>query len=192
MVIGAVVAGAIGLLAVISGLAGAVDGGTGTKVAVVVVGALFLLPAILTIAMRKKAFRPRRLVFEPAGIRWDDPQGAPWAIPWRELAAVSLSKHTPMEVGVETVSDKLVGAAADKIAGERGHLRLDLFPADPGFAGRHPEIAHLWQRQGVQQGYRLPLGSNMQFIPQIAAAMGQFAPQIYRGVNATEGFMGLS
>jgi hypothetical protein len=53
-------------------------------------------------------------------------------------------------------------------------------------------MAHLWERQGVQNGYRLPLGSNVNFIPTIAAAMGRFAPHIYRGVNATEGFMGLS
>jgi hypothetical protein len=38
----------------------------------------------------------------------------------------------------------------------------------------------------------LPLGSNVRFIPVIAGAMGRFAPSIYRGVNATEGFMGLT
>jgi hypothetical protein len=32
----------------------------------------------------------------------------------------------------------------------------------------------------------------VKFIPVIAGAMGRFAPALYRGVNATEGFMGLS
>jgi hypothetical protein len=71
-------------------------------------------------------------------------------------------------------------------------VRLDFHPVDPSFAGRHPELAHLWERQGVQNGYRLPLGGNVQFIPEIASAMARFAPGIYRGVNASEGFMGLS
>ena len=191
-VIGATLAGAIGLLAVGSAVAGAVDGGVGVAIVVGVIGLLFLILPIGLIVRRDKVFRPQHLVFEPAGLRWDDPRGAPWLVPWSELAAVSISKHSPKQVGPESISDKLVGAASDRIAGERAHVRIDFYPADPGFAGRHPEIAHLWERQGVKNGYRLPLGSNVRFIPTIAAAMGRFAPHIYRGVNATEGFYGLS
>jgi len=188
--IGAVVAGVVGLVAIIAGIAGATDGGVGGGIAAIVIGALFLIPVVFVIARRDKVFRPRKLVFEPAGIRWDDPRGAPWAIPWTELAAVSVNKHSPQQVP-ESVNDKIVGAATEKIVGERAHVRLDLYPADPSFAGRHPELAHLWELQGVRGGYRMPLGSNVSFIPTIAHAMGRFAPQIYRGVNATEGFMGL-
>jgi len=191
-VIGATVAGALGLIAVGSAVAGAVDGGVGVAVVVGVIGLLLLVLPVGLVVRRDKVFRPQLLVFEAAGLRWDDPRGAPWAVPWSELAAVSISKHSPKQVGSESLSDKLVGATSDKLVGERAHVRLDLFPADPGFAGRHPEIAHLWERQGVQNGYRLPLGSNVKFIPTIAAAMGRFAPRVYRGVNATEGFMGLS
>ncbi|HEY0451767.1 hypothetical protein [Actinophytocola sp.] len=190
-VIGASVAGGIGLIAVISGLIGAVDGGAGAAIAAIVIGGLFLVPVVFVVVGRKKVFRPRRLVLEAAGIRWDDPTGAPWAVPWAELAAVSISKHRPMEFN-QSVGDKLAGAASDKIAGERAHVRLDLFPGDPGFAGRHPEMAHLWERQGVQNGYRMPLGSNVKFIPLIAQGVGRFAPHIYRGVVNTEGRMGLS
>jgi hypothetical protein len=189
--VGAVVAGVVGLIAVVSGLAGAADGGIGVGIAVTAVGVLFLLPVVFVVIRRDTVFRPRKLVFEPAGIRWDDPKGAPWAIPWTELAAVSISKHSPRQFGPESVSDKLVSAASDKIAGERAHVRLDLHPADPSFAGRHPELAHLWELQGVQRGYRLPLGSNVKFIPVIAQGVGRFAPHLYRGVNASEGFMGL-
>lgn len=191
-VIGATVAGAIGLLALGSAIFGAVDGGAGVAVVAAIFGLLFLILPVGLIVRRDKVFRPQHLVFTPAGLRWHDPRGAPWMVPWSELAAVSISKHSPRQVGPESISDKLVGAASDRIAGERAHVRIDFYPADPGFAGRHPEIAHLWERQGVQNGYRLPLGSNARFIPVIAAAMGRFAPQVYRGVNVTEGFYGLS
>jgi hypothetical protein len=191
-VIGATVAGALGLLAVGSAIFGAVDGGTGAAIAAGVFGVLLLILPIGLFVRRDKVFRPHQLVFEPAGLRWHDPRGAPWMVPWSELAAVSISKHSPKQVGPESVSDKIVGGILDKTTGERVLVRLDFYPADPGFAGRHPEIAHLWERQGVQNGYRLPLGSNAKFVPVIAAAMGRFAPHIYRGVNATEGFYGLS
>lgn len=191
-VIGASVAGAVGLFAIGCAAFGAIDGGAGATVIALVIGLLFLILPLGLILRRDKIFRPQLLVFEPAGLRWHDPKGAPWLAPWSELAAVSISKHSPQQVGPESISDKLSGAAADKIVGERAHVRLDIYPADPTFAGRHPEMAHLWERQGVQNGYRLPLGGNVQFIPTIAAAMGRFAPHIYRGVNATEGFMGLS
>jgi hypothetical protein len=191
-VIGATVAGLIGMIALVAAISGAADGGVGVAVVMGIIGLLFLILPIGLIVRRDKIFRPQLLVFEPVGLRWDDPRGAPWLVPWAELAAVSISKHSPKQVGPESVQDKIVGAASDKIAGERVHVRIDFYPADPGFAGRHPEIAHLWERQGIKNGYRLPLGSNAKFIPTIAGAMGRFAPQIYRGVNATEGFYGLS
>ena len=186
--VGSVVAGAVGLIAIYAGLAGEVEGG-GEAVAVVI-GVLFLLPAVLTIAFGKQVFRPRKLVLEPGGIRWDDPRGAPWAVAWHELGAVSISKHSPLEVP-QSVNDRIVGAATDKVLGERAHVRLDLFPADRGFADRHPQMAPLWGRQGVS-GYRLPLGNKAQLVPVIEQAMVRFAPGIYRGVVATEGFMGLT
>jgi hypothetical protein len=190
-IVGSVVAGALGLTALISGIAGAVDGGAGVGAVVIVIGLLLLALPIAMVARKDKIFRPHRLVFEAGGLRWDDPKGAPWAVPWSELAAVSVSKHSPQQMP-ESVQDKLVGAATDKMLGERAHVRLDIYPADPSFSMRHPEMAHLWERQGVKNGYRLPLGSNVKFIPVIAGAMGRFAPGLYRGVNATEGFMGLS
>jgi hypothetical protein len=191
-VIGATLAGVIGVGALVSAIFGAADGGVGIAIVMAVIGLLFLIMPIGLVVRRDKIFRPQHLVFDAVGLRWDDPRGAPWMVPWAELAAVSISKHSPQQVGSESLQDKLVGAASDKIAGERAHVRIDFFPADPGFAGRHPEIAHLWERQGVQNGYRLPLGSNVKFIPVIAQAMGRFAPHVYRGVNATEGFYGLS
>jgi hypothetical protein len=157
----------------------------------VVIGVLFLLPGLLTICLGKQLFRPRTLVIEPRGVCWDDPRGKPWAVAWPELAAVSISKHTAVEVKVPTLSERIAQATAEKMVGESALVRLDLFPADAGFATRHPEMAHLWGRQEIA-GYRLPLGRNVKFIPLIEQAMVRFAPHIYRGVQATEGFMGLT
>ncbi len=189
--VGAIVAGFVGFIGIVSGIISLTTDGFGGGLTAIVIGALFLIPAGIILAKRDKVFRPRRLVFEPAGVRWDDPHGAPWAIPWSELAAVSINKHSPQQVP-ESAHDRMVGAATERVVGERAHVRLDLYPADPSFAGRHPELAHLWERQGERGGYRMPLGSNVSFIPTIAMALGRFAPQVYRGVNATEGFMGLS
>ena len=185
--IGAVVSGVVGLIAIVAGLSGDDGGGA----VAVVIGVLFLLPTLLVVGMSKQLFRPRRLVFEPQGVRWDDPQGKPWAVAWHDLAAVAISKHSAMKTP-QTVNDKLVGAATDKMLGERAHVRLDLYPVHPGFAQHQPNMSHLWERQGVKNGYRLPLGSNVKYIPIIDQAMRTFAPQVYRGVQATEGIMGLS
>jgi len=189
LVIGAVVSGVVGLIAIVAGLGGDVDGGG--EAAAIVIGGLFLVPPLLVVTMSKQLFRPRKLVFEPRGVRWDDPQGKPWAIAWSELVAVSISKHSAMKTP-QTLNDKLVGAATDKMIGERAHVRLDLYPAHPSFPHQHPQMAHLWERQGVKNGYRLPLGSNVKYIPIIDQAMRTFAPQVYRGVQVTEGVMGLS
>jgi len=190
-VIGAVVSGAVGAIALWAGLAGQVEGG-GEGVAIVI-GGLFLLPVVLVVLFSKQVFRPRKLVFEAAGVRWDDPQGAPWAVPWNELGAVSVSKHTRMRTPMDA-SDAIARAATDKMLGERALIRLDLFPFphDGHFGERHPHMAHLWGRQGVAGGYRLPLGSKADLVPVMDQALRQFAPGIYQGVVATEGVMGLT
>lgn len=192
LVVGSIVLGAIGGIALVSGLIGAVDGGSGGAIAAVAIGAVFLLLGLLPVLMRKKAFRPRKLIFEPAGLRWDDPQGRPWAVGWNELAAVSISKHGKLEIKQESLNDKIVGAATDKLTGENVLIRLDLYPSDRGFRARHPQMEHLWEMHDVKNGYRLPLGRNATYVQPIAHALARFAPQIYRGVHTTEGFMGLT
>jgi hypothetical protein len=179
----------VGLIALYAGLAGEVDGGG--EVAAVVIGVLFLLPALLVVAFARQVFRPRKLVLEPGGVRWDDPRGNPWAVAWPELAAVVISKHSPMQVPM-SADDRIVNAATDKVLGERAHVRIDLYPADPGFAQRHPQMNPLWGRQGVAGGYRLPLGNKADLVPVLDQALRRFAPGAYRGVVATEGFMGLT
>ncbi|MET8866034.1 hypothetical protein ABZW11_24115 [Nonomuraea sp. NPDC004580] len=175
-VIGASVAGGIGLLAVVSALTGQTTGGSGTAVAVGIVGAIFLLIGLLPVLTWKKLSRPRRLVFDAHGVRWDDPQGQPWGAAWQELAGVGISRTQQRRVKL-----------ADYIL-RKTMVRLDLFPADPGFRQRHPEMEHLWEFHTVKNGYRLPLGSNPKYVPVIERAMRQYRPAAYWGIK-DEGFM---
>lgn len=50
-----------------------------------------------------------------------------------------------------------------------------------------------WGHPGPPPNGHQPMSppGNVAFIPAIAQAMGRFAPSSYRGVNATQGFMGL-
>ncbi len=98
-----------------------------------VIGLGFTGIAVLALVNWKMVSRPRKLVFEPAGIRWDDPRGKPWAVAWGELAAVSISRTAERPV---QLSDAVV---------RRVMVRLDLFPGDDGFRARHPELEHLWE-----------------------------------------------
>ncbi len=189
-IVGAAVSGSLGTITLVAGLSGGTEGGA--AVVAMVLGVLFLLPAILVVAMSKQVLRPRKLVFEAAGVRWDDPQGQPWAVEWRELAAVSVSKHSAKDPPLRTVNDMIVDAATDKVLGERAMVRLDLYPGDEHFGQRHPQMAPLWGRQGVTNGYRLPLGNKAALADTLDRALVRFAPGIYRGVVATKGRIGLS
>ncbi|MEV0612102.1 hypothetical protein AB0I81_02190 [Nonomuraea sp. NPDC050404] len=175
-VAGGAVAGAIGLLAIVSALTGQTTGGAGTAVAVGVLGLIFLAIGLLPLVTWKKIARPRRLVFDGFGVRWDDPQGRPWAVAWAELSGVGISRTRQRRV-----------KPADYLM-RKTMVRLDLFPADQGFRSRHPEMAHLWEFHTVKNGYRLPLGSNPKYIPVIENAMRQHRPQAFLGVK-DEGFM---
>jgi hypothetical protein len=170
----------LGMIAVIGGAAETVNGRMGGLIAVGF-GVVFLGIGLVPVVNRKRAFRPRRLVIEQAGIRWDDPKGEPWAVRWQELAAVALNRHEAAEVGPDGLSDKVAGAIADRALGERVLVRLDLFPADPHFHQRHPEMAHLWTGDRL----RLLLGHHARLLPQMDAAIRYFQPSRYLGVQRT-------
>ncbi|MBT2234542.1 hypothetical protein [Nonomuraea sp. NEAU-A123] len=174
--IGGSVAGVIGLFAIVSALTGQVTGGGGSTVVAGLFGLLFLAIGALPIITWRKLSRPRKLVFDGYGVRWDDPQGKPWSAPWAELAGVGISRTQQRRV-------KLADYVMRKVM-----VRLDLFPADPGFRARHPELEHLWEFHTVKNGYRLPLGSNPKYIPVIEQAMRQYRPAAYLGIR-DEGFM---
>jgi hypothetical protein len=174
--IGGSVAGVIGLIAIFSALNGQVDGGVGGRIVGGLFGLVFLGIGLLPIIAWRKVSRPRRLVFDGHGVRWDDPQGKPWSVPWMELSGLGISRTQQRRVRL-----------ADYIM-RRTMVRLDLFPADAGFRSRHPEMEHLWEFHTVKNGYRLPLGSNPRYIPVIEQAMRQYCPAVYLGIR-DEGFM---
>lgn len=169
----------LSLVAFVLGTLEVVGGRTGGGLVALAAGLVFLGIGLVPVFRRKRAFRPRRLVIEQAGIHWDDPMGEPWAVRWQELAAVALSRLSPADTGPEGLTDKINGTIVDRALGERGLVRLDLYPADAGFFPRHPEMAHLWTGDRL----RLLLGNNIRLLPQLDAAIRFFQPSRYLGVQ---------
>lgn len=175
VLIGSLVAGALGITALVGAVSAFTAGETAGGVMGSLVGSLLSGVALLGALNWKRVTRPRLLVFDAAGVRWDDPRGTPWVVAWQELGAVSISRTRERAV---TLADAVV---------RKTLVRLDLFPADPHFRARHPEMEHMWEFHRVRQGYRLPLGDSADLIPVVERAMTSFAPQLYRGVR-DEGF----
>jgi hypothetical protein len=175
----------LGLVATIGGAVEAVRGRVGGLIAVAF-GVACLSIGLIPVFHRKRVFRPRRLVIEQAGMRWDDPKGEPWAVRWQELAAVALSRHEPGNTGTEGVTDEVADAVVERALGDRVLLHLDLFPGDPGFHQRHPEMAYLWKKDRL----RLPLGHNAPLLPQLDGAIRYFQPGRYLGVQRTQAVIG--
>ncbi|GAA2684463.1 MULTISPECIES: hypothetical protein [Actinosynnema] len=170
--IGGVVALVLGVMALVGAVSAYGDGEFGGGTIALVIGVVFTGIGILPIITWKKLSRPRKLVFEAPGVRWDDPQGAAWAVGWVELGAVSVSRTKEPIVSPSNLV-------------RRTMVRLDLFPADPaGFAARHPQMARLALPDGR---YRLPLGDSAGLIPVMDGALRQAAGPRYRGV-VDEGF----
>lgn len=176
VIIGASVAGVLGVLALIGAVTAFADGeAVGGSIAGVI-GLAFTGIAAAAIVNWKKVSRPRKLIVEQPGIRWDDPQGIAWAVLWQELGAVSLSRT---QERVVQLSDALT---------RRTMVRLDLFPRDPQrFRATHPNMEHMWEFHNVRNGYRLPLGDASNLIPVLDNALRHCAGPLYRGVQ-DEGF----
>ncbi|MGW4961674.1 hypothetical protein ACWEPL_31030 [Nonomuraea sp. NPDC004186] len=168
--IGGSAAGLIGLVSIFASFTGHAPGSR-TAVMELTFGLIFLFIGLLPVLTWRRLSRPRLLVFDGFGVRWDDPQGTPWTAPWNELSGVSISRTQPRRV---RPTDYLI---------RRTKVRIDLFPADPGFRARHPDMEHLWEFHRVTNGYRLPLGSNPRYIPVIEHAMRQYRPSIYLGIR---------
>ncbi|MEV6557537.1 hypothetical protein AB0M22_17595 [Nocardia sp. NPDC051756] len=169
------VCGGLGVLGVAAGLTGRVSGGPGVAVAAVAVGGFLLLIALTGVLLWRVLTRPRSLMIDQTGVRWIDPRGSSWSIAWPELAAISVSRT------VNRNPRKVVSSAM---------VRLDLFPADPGFRQRHPEMERLWEFHRVRDGYRVPFGDvpdSHGLVPRLDEGLRLFAGPRYRGVS-DEGF----
>ncbi|GGK97086.1 hypothetical protein Sme01_35440 [Sphaerisporangium melleum] len=174
-----VAAGVVGLISLVSALTGQVAGGTGVVVAAGVLGVVFIAVGLIPLVAWRAITRPRRLVIEQPGIRWDDPRGTSWAVAWTELSGVAISRTVQRRFG-----------PADYLLPRKVRVRLDLFPADPGFRTRHPEMEHLWKAHRV--GYRLPLGSAPRHIDPIDQAMRAHRPNIYLAIRDEDFVSGLT
>ena len=153
----------------------------GVVAGILIVAAVALIVVMIQVFWTAWRLSARRLIIEPTGIRWHDPKGRSWALPWHELAAVSISLDPPAETP-DTTNLKRARAAVDspgKVA------RLDLFPADPGVRSRHPEMEHLWE---IHSGaYRQPFRGRADAIRRIEWGMSHLQPRRYRGVQRTPG-----
>lgn len=136
-----------------------------------IVGLPLLAIPVITILGAKVFFRPRHLVFEKPGLRWADPRGVPWAMPWSELESVLVHG------AVSSDSGKTREAA----------VSLHLYPVDESHAARHPEMAPHWNTDGDRGVYRVRVSISKNHIPRIDAAMKRFAPGLYAGVAFSEG-----
>ncbi|PSL58402.1 hypothetical protein B0I31_101620 [Saccharothrix carnea] len=178
VLIGGAVTGALGVAALVGAVTAYADGeGVGGTIGLVI-GLAFTAITLGAIVNWKRISRPRKLVLEMPGVRWDDPAGTPWAVAWPELGGVRISR-----------TRERVFHPADSVV-RKTMVRLDLLPADPPtFQARHADMAHLARQDGV---YRLPLGDAAALITVVERAVLGFAPHLYRGVQ-DEGFtVGLS
>ncbi|MEV5826339.1 hypothetical protein AB0L25_12245 [Spirillospora sp. NPDC052242] len=166
LVVGMAVAGFFGVVAIAAAVTGGVDGGTGARVAAFLIGAVFSLIGVLPLLMWRVAFRRRRLVLDASGMRWDDPDGSPWAVRWAELSRVRLSSPEP-----DTGAPRVASA-----------VNLLLYPADPEFRDAHPEMEHLAVAEAGAPGvaYRLPFGHAHRVVGPIDDGLARFAPGMYR------------
>ena len=135
-------------------------------------GAL-LLPVAAFLWLRPRQPEPNLVVVEPPGIRWSD-RDSSWAIAWTELAAVSIT--TSKTWGG-------YGYALTKQAYRTVWVRVDLYPGDPGFQQRHPELEPFWEAAGARQCYRVPLGDIENELLGLDNGLRMYAQGRYHGVN---------
>ena len=176
VLLGGSLAGGLGVLALFGAVSAFVSGEPVGGSIAAVIGLAFTFIGVMALVKFKTISRPRKLIIEPQGIRLDDPQGTPWAVAWKDLGAISISRTR--ERAVE-LADALV---------RRTMVRVDLHPLDPArFRPAHPTMEPMWEFHRVQDGYRLALGDSAPMIAPIDAGLRMYAPQIYRGV-IDEGF----
>ncbi|NHD18589.1 MULTISPECIES: hypothetical protein [unclassified Actinopolyspora] len=169
VLIGGAVLGPFGLLLLISAFRGGVDGGVGARVFTGLFGCALIGVALLVLLFWPVLSRTQQLFIEPPGVRWHDPRGKPFAIRWEELAAVELSRKWMVR----------------RMGRPGAVVRLDLFPADVSFRSRHPEMEHLWERDGLRGGYRLPIGADKNAAPLLDEAVQRFHPRARGGIRET-------
>jgi hypothetical protein len=173
VIAGAAVSAVLGIAGLIGSISAFADSEIVGGIIALIIGIALTGIALLAIFNWKKVSRPHRLIFERPGVRWDDPQGTPWAIPWSELRGVGISRTKERVVSLSNA------------VARRTMVRVDFFPANPEeFKMKYQNMAHLAHANGR---YRLPFGDAAKLIPIVESGMMRFAPQLFWGVQ-DEGF----
>ena len=148
----------------------AVLAGGGVRITFLVLAVILLAVAGLPALKLRTLLRPRRILFDPNGLQYQDPAG-PWACAWSELAALV----------VQTSGHQVRNAQTQLVKAYGPTINLLLVPAGPEFANRHPELAG---RQDADGQFAIPLGPNPELVPALDEAARQFAPPgLYQGVR---------
>ncbi|WP_447003992.1 hypothetical protein ACRAKI_30800 [Saccharothrix isguenensis] len=119
--------------------------------AAMVVGPLVALGGLVGGGIWRRRARPRRLVVEPHGLRWEEKSGS-WTVPWYELHAVALSR-----------------------TGDKPSLWMHLAPRDKqAFAATYRSVPK------NMYGHWILLADETGG-PMLDLALQRFAPQLYQG-----------
>ena len=160
---GSIGCGLVGVFFVVVGIVAAINRSTAAALVVGALGLVILGAGLYALLRPQRFVRPRRLVVDATGIRWDDPKGEPWSLRWDELSAVEVSGSGPRDV-------RMLYAARRT---DTELISLDLFPRGDVV---HPEMTHLWQYDGLTGGWRLPLGSDPGLAQRLDDALQTFDP----------------
>ena len=127
------------------------------------------------------ANRRRRLVLAPTGLHWEEQRRQSQSIGWSELAAIMVWAGRTTNQGLGAMS--IMAQAMPT-----GNVRLGLYPADPNFAARHPQLSEWW-RPSCDGGYVLLLPAvSAETGPMLDMALRRFAGPIYRGLTQGTSF----
>ncbi|OLT12851.1 hypothetical protein BJF79_21390 [Actinomadura sp. CNU-125] len=156
----------LGFYTVFYSLVGDMEGGADSRAVSILFGIAMALLGLFPALLWWWVIRPRRLVFDAAGLHRIDPRGAPWTVRWEELERITFS------------FPQLVGRPKGPVP----MMALELHPADASFGDQHPQMER-WSvpsPDGRGDVYRLPLGRKRKFIEPIDGALSSFALPVYR------------
>ena len=152
----------------------------GVVAGILIVAAVALIVVMIPVFWTAWRLSARQLIIEPAGIRWHDPKGRSWTLPWHELAAVSISLHAQTETP-DSMVGMCAGAAVDSL-GKAVRAGLVLLPRTLGCAAVTLEMERLWE---IHSGaYRQPFSGRRDAIRQIEWGMSHLQPRRTRGSSA--------
>lgn len=140
------------------------------RVTFLVLAVILLLVGGLPAVKLRTLTRPRRFVFDPNGLRYEDQSGS-WGCYWGELAGLAVLTSQHLVRNAQTTVPQAYGL----------YVRLALIPAAPDFLTRHPQLAAHQEPSGH---IVIPLGPNTELAPALDQAARTYAPPgLYQGTD---------